>query len=239
MEAYDRVMAGEGREVVTVAVDAGQNQPYTCKHRPWRRVGNTNEAMTQSAYEGLLLERLHTERRWENQSADWTVADLDHREIHRTVEEAIRRGRLEEPGTRDTTSLLRGLGILKDGAVLRAAVVLFGHSEKVSVEYPQCTLRIARFRGVDREDAGGCVTVRFRQRWYVPPQRVQRDVTERQQAILALLDEAPNGLALWEIAVQLEEPSTIRQVQLDLMALRMLDLAGISGKGRGARWRRS
>ena len=35
------------------------------------------------------------------------------------------------------------------------------------------------------EDAGGCVTVRFRPSRYVPPQRVGRDVTERQRLILA------------------------------------------------------
>ena len=97
--SIDRVMIGDGREVIAVVVSSGRNRPYTHKHRAWRRVGSTNEAMTQSAYESLLVERLHAEQRWENQPAPgWAIDDLDHREIHRTVEEAIRRGRLEDPG---------------------------------------------------------------------------------------------------------------------------------------------
>lgn len=48
------------------------------------------------------------------------------------------------------------------------------------------------------EDAGGCVTVRFRPESYVP-RRVEREVTERQRAILSLLAGAPTGYALREI----------------------------------------
>ena len=53
---------------------------------------------------------MHSERRWENQVADgWSVKDLDETEIRRAVAEAIRRGRLEDPGTREPAGLLRGL----------------------------------------------------------------------------------------------------------------------------------
>ena len=88
------------------------------------------------------------------------------------------------------------------------------------------------------EDAGGCVTVRFRPRRYIPPERVQRTVTERQRTILALLDEAPAGLAVREIAAKLDDESTSRQVRLDLNLLKTLELAYSSGRGRGSRWRR-
>jgi len=88
------------------------------------------------------------------------------------------------------------------------------------------------------EDAGGCVTVRFRRSRYLPPQRVGRDVTERQQAILALLDQAGEGLALREILSWLEMPASERQVREDLAILRTLGLALPEGHGRGAHWRR-
>lgn len=383
--SIERVPVGHGREVLAISVGIGQSRPYTYRGRAYRRVGSTNRALTRAAYDNLLLEALHAERRWENQPApDWSVADLDEREIRRTVAEAVRRGRLEDPGDGDTKALLRGLGVSKDGALLRAAVVLFGDPERVSAELPQCTLRIARFKGVDRtefidnrqvygnafkllsraeafvrennpiagrvtadrmerideplypplavrealanalchrdyaigggsvavgiyddrlevtssgtlhfdltpdklfepheslpwnplvarvfyrrgvieawgrgttkmaelaagsnlprpeiEDAGGCVTVRFRPGRYVPPIRVRRDVTDRQRAILTMLDGAPDGLALHEIAARIGDGSTIRQVRSDLSVLRMLALVGTSGRGRGARWRRS
>lgn len=381
----ERVPVGQGREVIVVTVSRGQNRPYTYRQQAYRRVGNTNQAMTADAYNVLLLERLHAERRWENQAAaGWSVADLDAATVRRTVEDAVRRGRLDDPGTLDVEGLLRGLGLLRDGMLARAAVVLFGAEDRVSAEFPQCMLRVARFRGVGRtefidnrqvyghafallssaeaflrehnpiagrvvagrmervdeplyppvavrealanalchrdyaigggsvaigiyddrlevtssgalhfdltpeklfepheslpwnpliarvfyrcgvieawgrgtikmaeiaaesnlprpdiEESGGCVTVRFRPRRYVPPERVQRTVTERQRAILSMLDEAPNGLAVREIVAELEDGATIRQVRLDLGLLKTLELAYSSGRGRGARWRRS
>ena len=382
--SIDRVPVGQGREVVVVAVSSGRSPPYTYAGQAYRRVGNTNERLSQAAYNSLLLENLHTEQRWENQPVqDWAVTDLEEREIRLVVEEAIRRGRLDEPSTRDPTDLLRGLGVLKDGLLLRAAVVLFGDNERLSMEFPQCTLRIARFKGVSRtefidnrqvhgnafkllssaeafvrennpiagrvvpdsmerideplypplavrealanalchrdyaigggsvavgiyddrlevtssgtlhfgltpeslfepheslpwnpliarvfyrrgsieawgrgtlrmaeiaaeanlpppeiEDAGGCVTVRFRPRRYVPLGRIQRDITERQQAILRTLNEAPDGLPVREIAARFADEATIRQVKLDLGVLKVLELVDFSGRGRGARWRR-
>ena len=99
----------------------------------------------------MLFERIHSEQRWENQPAvGWSVDDLDVAEIRRTVAEAVRRGRLEEPVGGEPSDLLRGLGLLRDGVLLRAAAVLFGSSERLEFEMPQCLLRVARFRGIDR-----------------------------------------------------------------------------------------
>jgi ATP-dependent DNA helicase RecG len=87
------------------------------------------------------------------------------------------------------------------------------------------------------EDIGGCVTVRFHPTRYVPPQRVARDLTERQQAILAVLHEAVNGLALREVHARFAGQGTERQVREDLATLRTLGLAISGGHGRGARWK--
>jgi ATP-dependent DNA helicase RecG len=86
------------------------------------------------------------------------------------------------------------------------------------------------------EDLGGCVTVRFRPTRYVPPQRVGRDLTERQQAILTLLHQSARGLPLREIRARIGEAAD-RRVREDLAALRTLGLAIATGHGRGARWK--
>lgn len=65
------------------------------------------------------------------------------------MEEAIRRGRMEDPGTRNLTALLTGFNLMEKDRVLNAAVVLFGRPERLSSRYPQCSLRMARFRGRD------------------------------------------------------------------------------------------
>lgn len=330
------------------------------------------------------MERLHPDRRWETEPATgWEVADLDVDQIATTVTEAVRRGRLEEPDNREPEAVLRGLRLLTEDGLRRAAVVLFGRdSDRVAAEYPQCLLRVARFRGTSRadefldnrqfrgnafyllrhalrffveslpiagrivgftrvdeplyppealreavanaichrdyatvsgsigigiyddrlevtsigplrfgftpealfephqsrpwnpliaevfyrrgiietwgsgtikmarlteeaglprpeiEEAGGAVTVRFRPGRYVPPQRVETALTERQRSILAILEEHPSGASLRDIFSRLVNGATERQVRDDLQALRTLDLAETSGHGRGARWRR-
>jgi ATP-dependent DNA helicase RecG len=310
------------------------------------------------------------------------IHHFDAAEIVRTVEEAVRRGRAADPGTRDPAELLRGLGLMCDGRVLRAAAVLFGRAERLEPNYPQCLLRVARFRGTDRtefldnrqfhgnafelllraerfmreslpvagritpglfervddplyppvalrealanafchrdyaigggsvavaiyddrlevtssgslhfgltaealfapheslpwnplmarvffrrglieswgrgtlkmveltreaglpspeiEDAGGCVTVRFRPSRYLPPQRVARDLTERQRRILSLLDVGREGMALREIRAGLGDGLPEWEIKDDLALLRRLGLVETQGHGRGAYWR--
>ena len=146
----ERVPVDGGREVIIVTAAQGASRPYTYRGSAYRRVGNTTLAMSADEYNRMLFERMHSEQRWENQPAGWSVDDLDAAEIRRTVAEAVRRGRLEEPAGGDPSDLLRGLGLLRDGVLLRAAAVLFGSSERLEFEMPQCLLRVARFRGADR-----------------------------------------------------------------------------------------
>jgi ATP-dependent DNA helicase RecG len=127
--------------------------PYTYDGRPYVRQGPTTRVMPKERYERLLLERMHAAHRWENQpSLGLTVADLDQKQIALTVEEAIRRGRLEDPGTRDPRELLTGLGLIHEGKLLNAAIVLFAQANRFLPLYPQCVLRLARFRGGDNTE---------------------------------------------------------------------------------------
>lgn len=379
----DRIPVAAGREVLVLTVPQGAVRPYSYKGVAYLRVGSTTRAMSRDEYNRMLLERMHGTRRWENEpAAGWSIGDLEGAEILRTLEESIRRGRAEDPGTRAPGDVLLGLGLIKNGTLLQAAAVLFGKAERLEADLPQCLLRVARFRGTDRtefldnrqlhgngfelllkaerflrenlpvsgrvapglferiddplyppvalrealanafchrdysigggsvalaiyddrlevtssgplhfgltaeslfkpheslpwnpliarvlyrrgiieswgrgtikiadlarlaglpvpeiEDSGGCVTVRFRPSRYVPPQRVGRDVTERQQAILAILAERRQGLALREIRAALGPGASERQVREDLAILRTLGLADPFGRGRGARWK--
>ena len=139
------------REVIVLTVDEGDRKPYQFQGRAYRRVGNTSPIMPAEEYHRLLIERLHSEQRWENQPATgWSAEDLDAAEVRRTVREAVRRGRLDDPGTNDTGDLLRGLKLYRDGQLMRAAAILFGEADRLELDFPQCRLRVARFRGTDR-----------------------------------------------------------------------------------------
>ena len=147
----ERVRVAGDREVIVVSVSQGTSRPYTYRGSAYRRVGNTTLAMSADEYNRMLFERMHSEQRWENQpAAGWLIDHLDVAEIRRTVAEGVRRGRMDEPPSREVPDLLRGLGVLRDGVLLRAAAVLFGNRDRLEVDMPQCLLRVARFRGIDK-----------------------------------------------------------------------------------------
>ncbi|MCY4283548.1 MAG: putative DNA binding domain-containing protein [Gammaproteobacteria bacterium] len=372
------------RQVIVVSTDQGTSKPYTYRRAAYRRVGNTTVKMSEYEYEQMLMERMHKENRWENQLAPgWSIDDLDIVEIRHTVAEAVRLGRLDEPPSREPMDLLLGLGLLQDGVLLRAAVVLFGKEKRLTFEVPQCKLRVARFRGSDKmefldnrqfhgnafsllshaerflrdslpiaarfepdsfyrideplypppatrealanalchrdytihggsigvaiyadrlevtspgslhfgmtteklfephesrpwnpliahtfyrrgvieewgggirkmvdlvneaklppleiEGASDWVAVRFRHGQFVPQLLVGNKATERQQAILSLLDRAGGNLALREIRTQLGPHTNERQLREDLAILKSSGLIIVVGHGRGARWKR-
>lgn len=141
----------EPHKTVLVLRVPGEGGPFTYDGRPYIRTLSTTSLMPQAEYQRRILERLHGSRRWENSPAEGvSINDLDTKELVRTVDEAIRRGRLDDPGTRNPAELLLGFNLLYDGQLLNAAVVLFGHSDRLMPHYPQCSLRMARFRGLDK-----------------------------------------------------------------------------------------
>ena len=110
--SIDRVDVGDGRGVLVVTVPSGQSRPYSVRGQAYRRVGNTSQPLSREEYNRMLLERVHAETRWENQSTTgWAVSDLDQDEVRRTLEEGIRCGRVEDPGTRDPKVILIPTGM--------------------------------------------------------------------------------------------------------------------------------
>lgn len=146
-----RVRVGGNHEMIVVSTDSGMSKPYTYSGKAYLRVGNTTLPMSSDEYNKMLFERMHSEQRWENQPATgWSIDDLDMTEIRRTILDAAQQNRLAMPSSLEPLNILRGLGLLRDGILLRAAVVLFGNNERIEFEMPQCLLRVARFRGCDQ-----------------------------------------------------------------------------------------
>jgi ATP-dependent DNA helicase RecG len=86
-----------------------------------------------------------------NQKADEvTVKDIDRDEVFRIVGIIRSIGRLAGPVGKSLPDVLDRLGLRKGGHLLRAAVVLFGKT--FLPDYPQCELRMARFRGTDKTE---------------------------------------------------------------------------------------
>jgi ATP-dependent DNA helicase RecG len=148
----ETVALGNGNSVIALRVPGGGG-PYAYDGRPYLRNGPTTIVMPQSIYERKLLERTHARNRWENQTAEGIfLDDLDHTEIVRTVDEAIRRGRMDDPGTRNVRDLLVGLNLFHRERLLNAAVALFAKADRLLPNYPQSLLKMARFRGRDKTE---------------------------------------------------------------------------------------
>lgn len=144
----DRVPIERNNEAIVLRIGPGWVlHAYEGHH--YERVGRSTHRMPMATYERRLLEQAHTGNRWEVLPAEGVkLDDLDASEIIRTIEEAIRRQRLEDPGTRDLREQLVGLGVMDGDRLLNAAVVLFGKPSRLQTSFPQCVLRLARFRGV-------------------------------------------------------------------------------------------
>lgn len=146
----ERVELENGRTVLALSVDAGPMAPYIDNGRPFRRVASTTSLMPQAEYRRRLLQRDHARDRWENQPAvGYRVEDLDTKEIQQTVTESIAVGRLLGPWT-DAADTLSKLHLLVDDVPTQAAVIAF--AREPLPDYPQCALRLARFRGVTKDE---------------------------------------------------------------------------------------
>lgn len=142
------VELADGKAVAVVEAEPASGLYYV-DGQPFERVGSTTRRMSAAIHQNRLMEHLHSSNRWETQPAPSVgVDDLDTAEIVRTVDESVRRQRMSEPGTRDVRELLLGMGLTNGDTPMNAAVVLFGKPKALPIRYPQCVLRLARFRGV-------------------------------------------------------------------------------------------
>jgi ATP-dependent DNA helicase RecG len=150
--SIQRVKIKPGREVIAITVEVPPKAgPFTYDGRAYERVASTTRRMPQAGYERLLLDRAHGERRWENEPADGVeLRDIDRQEALRVVAFARSAGRLIGPVGNRLADILDRLRVRRDGKVLQAAVVLFG--KEFLPDYPQCELRMARFRGIDNAE---------------------------------------------------------------------------------------
>lgn len=148
----EQILVSERGTVIALVVPSS-DRVHTYRGVPYQRVANTTGRMQQGAFERRMVEQAHRSERWEALPAvGCTIADLDHEEIRRTVNEAVRRQRLPDLETQDLAELLLGLGLTENGNILNAAMVLFGRGDRLMTRYPQCMLRLGRFRGTTKNE---------------------------------------------------------------------------------------
>lgn len=145
-------LPGSQREILVLEAQTRADLvPFVFEGRAYERLGTTVSMMQQTRYQELLLNRIHSQHRWENQPADgYRIQDLDEEEILRTARLGISSGRMPEASGAEPAEILNRLGLRVDGFLLNAAVVAFGR--RFLPSFPQCQLRMARFRGTDKAE---------------------------------------------------------------------------------------
>ena len=87
---------------------------------------------------------------WETQPAeDYDLSALDHEEIRRPIKEGVDNHRISvEVLNYDIENILKRFKLLRNGKLINAAIVLY--AKNVLPNYPNCMIRMARFRGTDK-----------------------------------------------------------------------------------------
>jgi Predicted transcriptional regulator containing an HTH domain and an uncharacterized domain shared with the mammalian protein Schlafen len=140
-----------GKFVITFCAEEQRFvRPFTYKGRPYQRIESVTSTMNRETYNKLLLQRDGIRYGWESLiNEDLKVEDLDKEEILKTIRLGIENGRLPESTVQtDMLVLLEKLNLSENGYLKNAAAVLF--AKKMS-NYPQCLLRLARFKGNNKQ----------------------------------------------------------------------------------------
>lgn len=122
-----------------------ENTPYTFKGRAYIKTESGVELMPSEKYKQLLLEHAGLTKAWEAMKANhYTIDDLDHDEIIKTIKMGLAEGRIpEEEFTQNIEEVLIHFDLIQNGILNNAAVVLF--AKKMPADYSQCFIRMGRF----------------------------------------------------------------------------------------------
>lgn len=140
-------------QAIVCRVERGNCRPYVYDGRPYRRVQSSTTTMPQEEYSRMLQERGGFRSDWDLQpSQNLTLDEIDLDEVVKTAHMAISVGRLDSSvDASDAVGLLRKFKVMKQDQLLNGAAVLFGNSE---MAYPQCQIKMARFRGTGKNEFG-------------------------------------------------------------------------------------
>ncbi|MDQ2994213.1 MAG: putative DNA binding domain-containing protein [Pseudomonadota bacterium] len=153
IEIFYLPLTGTSKHIIVFHVTTDSTKrPYLYNGRPFVRIQSDTLPMPIEHYQQLTMSNSQFNDRWEDQPlTDVSITDLDTDEILSTIKEGVLSGRIPEGyTTQDPEKALSHLGLIADGKITRAAVILFGKQPE-SI-FPQCLLRLARFKGNDKAE---------------------------------------------------------------------------------------
>ncbi len=141
-----RVVEMGGRPVLEIRVEpAAGLVPYGGRYL--RRVGTTNRDFAPDELARHLLER--SGRSWDGLPGEWTPSEMDPEAFAHFAR--LARARLPHLDPENPEQALQNLGLLSDGRLTNAGVLLFG--KRPQRLFPQAQVRIGIFRGTQILDS--------------------------------------------------------------------------------------
>lgn len=128
-----------------------EDKPYLWDGKAYQRHDSVTSVMPREKQIRLREQQGGLIYKWESlPNPSLTLAMLDESLILNFVQGAVRRGRLVHSAMSEPIlSILNKLKLISNGSLRNAAAVLFG--KKLDV-FPQCVLRLARFKGIDKKN---------------------------------------------------------------------------------------
>lgn len=139
------VQVADKLQAIVFLVNPGEKAPYTYDGRSFVRNQSTTMRMSKEEY--IYLHNTNNPTTWEGLTGNkCTIKDLDQKRIKEVIRMAVYEKRLPEDAISESIpSFLKKLGLMVDGRLTNAAVILFCKDEYK--EFMQSTIKLARFKG--------------------------------------------------------------------------------------------
>ena len=133
----------EDKTIAIIEVPESPLKPVPCRGRYFKRVAKSNRQMTDDDLTRVVLDRVGMT--WDQVvEPRATQSDLDPEQLRRFRKLCNLKGRRPIPEGEEDTTVLEKLGLLRDGQLTRAAVLLLGREPQRF--YPSAFVKMGRFR---------------------------------------------------------------------------------------------
>jgi len=149
---YIKLPDSDKQLIVFQVIGDNPSAPFAYDGRPYQRFDSVTSVMPMEKFMRLHEKNVGLKYWWEKEvNPNLTFSMIDEALLVKMIAAAVNQNRLTGLALRDDTkTALRRLNLMTDEGLRNAAAVLFG--KDMWDEYPQCSLRMARFKGVKRVD---------------------------------------------------------------------------------------
>lgn len=132
------------KQIIIISVKESSDHLVLAFGRPFKRVSKSNLSMSKDEYERLILEKHKDKLQFDKQVCNGAnLKDVEHKKVRWFLEEARKRRGLKIPEDTELDDALRQLGLLKDGKLTNAVLLLFGKESR----FIQSEVKCIRFKG--------------------------------------------------------------------------------------------